>query len=39
MGQCRKILQEVEKAVGRNAVDGAEIVDRSIEVFALEDLT
>jgi uncharacterized protein YlxP (DUF503 family) len=38
MSQCRKILQEVEKAVGRNAVNGAEIVDRSIEVFALEDL-
>ncbi len=38
MGQCRKILQEVEKAVGRTAVNGAEIVDRSIEVFALEDL-
>ena len=38
MSQCRKILQEVEKAVGRNAVDGAEIVERSIEVFALEDI-
>ncbi|MGH2749567.1 MAG: DUF503 domain-containing protein [Actinomycetota bacterium] len=38
MGQCRKVLQEVEKAVGRGAVDGAEIVDRSIDVFALEDL-
>jgi len=39
MSQCRKVLQEVEKAVGRSALDGAEIVDRSIEVFALEDLT
>jgi len=39
MSQCRKILQEVEKAVGRNAVDGAEIIDRSIDVFALEDVT
>jgi len=38
MGQCRKVLQEVEKAVGRSALDGAEIVDRSIEVFAMEDL-
>ncbi len=38
MGQCRKVLQEVEKAVGRSAIDGAEIVDRSIEVFAMEDL-
>jgi uncharacterized protein YlxP (DUF503 family) len=39
MSQCRKVLQEVEKAVGRSALDGAEIVDRSIDVFALEDLS
>jgi uncharacterized protein YlxP (DUF503 family) len=38
MGQCRKVLQEVERAVGRSAIDGAEIVDRSIEGFAMEDL-
>lgn len=38
MGQCRKILQEVEKAVGRSALDGAEIVDRSVEVFGMDDL-
>ncbi|MBA3289986.1 MAG: DUF503 domain-containing protein [Actinobacteria bacterium] len=38
MGQCRKVLQEVERAVGRSAIDGAEIVGRSIEVFAMEDL-
>jgi uncharacterized protein YlxP (DUF503 family) len=38
MGHCRKVLQEVEKAIGRSALDGAEIVDRSVEVFALEDL-
>ncbi|HYP24147.1 MAG TPA: DUF503 domain-containing protein [Actinomycetota bacterium] len=37
-GQCRKVLQEVEKAVGRAAIDGAEIVDRSIEVVSWEDL-
>jgi uncharacterized protein len=36
--QCRKILQEVEKAIGRAAIDGADIVDRSIEVVAMEDL-
>ena len=36
--QCRKVLQEVEKAVGRAALDGAEIVDRSIEVVSWEDL-
>ena len=37
-GQCRKILQEVEKAVGRAALDGAEITDRSIDVVSWEDL-
>lgn len=37
-GQCRKVLQEVEKAVGRAALDGAEIVDRAIDVVAWEDL-
>src|SRR5215211_2885918 len=35
---CRKVLQEVEKALGRVALDGAEIVDRSVEIVALEDL-
>jgi uncharacterized protein len=35
--QCRKILQEVEKAIGRAALDGAEIVDRAVEVVSLED--
>jgi hypothetical protein len=35
---CRKILQEVEKTVGRAALDGAEIVGRTFEVVALEDL-
>jgi len=35
---CRKVMQEVEKAIGRSALDGAEIVARSIEVISLEDL-
>ena len=35
--QCRKILQEVEKAIGRAALDGAEIVDRAVEVVSFED--
>jgi uncharacterized protein YlxP (DUF503 family) len=35
---CRKLIQEAEKAVSRAALDGAEIVDRTIEVVALEDL-
>ena len=38
IGHCRKMLQEVEKAVGRAAIDGAEIVDRAIEVVSWEDL-
>ncbi len=38
IGHCRRMLQEVEKAISRAAIDGAEIVDRSIEVVALEDI-
>lgn len=38
MGHCRKVLQEVEKTVGRAAIDGAEIVDRSVQVVSAEDL-
>jgi uncharacterized protein YlxP (DUF503 family) len=38
MGHCRKVLQEVEKAIGRAAIDGAEIVDRSLDVLSAEDL-
>lgn len=37
-GHCRKVLQEVEKAIGRAALDSAEIVDRSVDVVALDDL-
>jgi uncharacterized protein YlxP (DUF503 family) len=39
MGQCHKVLGEVEKIVGRAAMlASAELVDRSIDVVALEDL-
>jgi uncharacterized protein YlxP (DUF503 family) len=38
MGQCRKVLQEVEKAIGRAAIDGAEIVGRSIDIVSEDDL-
>ncbi len=38
IGQCRKVLQEVEKAIGRSAIDGAEIVDRELTVVAMDDL-
>lgn len=36
--QCRKVIQEAEKVVGRVALEGAEVVDRTIEVVAMEDL-
>lgn len=35
---CRKLIQEAEKVLSRAALDGAEIVDRTIEVVAMEDL-
>ena len=35
---CRKLIQEAEKVVGRVSLEGAEIVDRTIEVIAMEDL-
>ena len=38
MSHCRKVLQEVEKLIGRAALDGAEIVDRRFELIAMEDL-
>ena len=38
IGHCQKVLQEVEKVMAKTALDGAEIVDRSIQVVALEDL-
>ena len=38
IAQCRKIMQEVEKLIGRAALDGAEIVDRRIEVVSMDDL-
>lgn len=38
IGHCRKVLHEVEKVMAKTAIDGAEIVDRSIRIVALEDL-
>jgi uncharacterized protein len=35
---CRKLLQEIEKTIARSAIDGAEIVDRTIQIVAMEDL-
>ncbi len=37
-GHCRKMLQEVEKSIGRSAIDGAEIIDRYVDVVSLDDL-
>jgi uncharacterized protein YlxP (DUF503 family) len=36
--QCRKVLQEVERAVGRACIGSAEIVERAVEIVALDDL-
>ena len=38
MSHCRSVLQEVEKAIARTSLDQAEIIDRSIEFVAMEDL-
>jgi uncharacterized protein YlxP (DUF503 family) len=35
---CLQMLQEVEKALGRAAVGGAEIVGRSVQVVSMDDL-
>lgn len=37
-GQCRKVLQEVEKVVGRSVIGRAEIVERSVDVVDMEDV-
>ncbi len=37
-GQCRKVLQEVEKVLGRSMIGNAEIVERAIDVVDMEDL-
>ena len=38
IGQCRKVLQEVEKGMSRAAIGGAEIVDRTVHFVSMEDL-
>jgi uncharacterized protein len=35
---CRKVLQEVERSIARSSLDQAEIIDRSIQIVALDDL-
>ena len=36
--QCRKVLQEVEKVLGRSLVGTGEIVERAIDIVDMEDL-
>jgi uncharacterized protein len=38
ISHCKKVLQEVEKLMAKTAIGGAEIVDRTIHVVALDDL-
>lgn len=35
---CGKVLQAVEKQISRAAIDGGELVDRTVEVIAMDDL-
>ncbi|MFN2593739.1 MAG: DUF503 domain-containing protein [Actinomycetota bacterium] len=36
--QCTKIMNEIDRAVTRAAIDGAEITERSIDVYSEDDL-
>jgi uncharacterized protein len=36
-GQCNKVLQEVEKVVGRSVIGRAEVIDRTVDVVDMED--
>ena len=36
--QCRKLLAEAEKVIGRVTLEGAEIVDQTQQVISMEDL-
>jgi uncharacterized protein YlxP (DUF503 family) len=38
MGHCRRVIDQVERTIARVATDGAEIIDRSVQVVAMEDL-
>lgn len=35
---CSEVLQEIERSLGRFALEGAEIIDRSIDVISSEDI-
>ena len=38
MSHCRTVLDAVEKQIGRAAIGGGEIVDRTVEIVSLDDL-
>ena len=38
MSHCRQVLDEVERTIGRVAAGNAEIVDREVQIVAMEDL-
>ena len=38
MSHCRDVLDEVERTIGRVAAGEAEIVDREVQIVAMEDL-
>jgi uncharacterized protein YlxP (DUF503 family) len=38
MGHCRDVLDEVERTIGRVIAGSAEIVDREVQIVAMEDL-
>ena len=38
MSHCRDVLDEVERTIGRVSAGSAEIVDREVQIVAMEDL-
>ncbi|MEA2476603.1 MAG: uncharacterized protein QOC87_802 [Actinomycetota bacterium] len=36
--QCVKVMNEIDRAVTRSAIDGAEVSGRSIDVYSEDDL-
>ncbi|MEA2499308.1 MAG: uncharacterized protein QOH26_1713 [Actinomycetota bacterium] len=38
LSHCRDVLDEVERTIGRVAAGNAEIVDREVQIVAMEDL-
>jgi uncharacterized protein YlxP (DUF503 family) len=35
---CSEVIQEIERYLGRFALEGAEIIDRSIDIISSEDI-